>query len=217
MQFFKVVHASREWTQKIFDIIFPKRDDSLFLESLYFKKWQSLAKPAERDGIFHIFPYESKYIRGAIWQIKYRRNENLRKKLCDIASFYILPELSDKEVLENFTNPIIGAIPQSRSRKNERGFNQSEDIAKDLSEILHLPFYKFLYKCKDTPSQTTLSRNDRLKNMKGAFAILNAQNITSKNIILIDDVTTTGATLHEARKILLASGAKKVWCIALAH
>lgn len=63
----------------------------------------------------------------------------------------------------------------------------------------------------------TLSKKERLTNLKDAFALCKGVNVHGREILLVDDVTTTGATILEAKKVLLASGAKKVNCITVAH
>ena len=75
-----------------------------------------------------------------------------------------------------------------------------------------------LIKIKETEHQANIKeRRDRLKNLSDSFSVKNSKMIEGKNIILIDDVTTTGATLSEARKILKQSGAKKVIAFTVAH
>ena len=72
-------------------------------------------------------------------------------------------------------------------------------------------------KNRETKRQTTLKRSERLSNVKNSFGVLDAKNISGKNIIIIDDVVTTGATLREAKKVLIHAGARKVLCVAIAH
>jgi predicted amidophosphoribosyltransferase len=75
-----------------------------------------------------------------------------------------------------------------------------------------------LVKIEDTEHQARIKdRNVRLKNLAGTFAVKNPELIAKKNIILIDDVTTTGATLNEARRTLKKSGARKVIAFTVAH
>jgi competence protein ComFC len=75
-----------------------------------------------------------------------------------------------------------------------------------------------LIKKIDTPHQAQIhDRSHRLKNVVGSFALKNSDMINGKNIILIDDITTTGATLSEARKVLKKSGAKKIIAFTVAH
>ena len=75
-----------------------------------------------------------------------------------------------------------------------------------------------LIKTKETESQTkSKNRAERIKNLEGCFDVKNPEQIKNRNIVLLDDVTTTGATLTEARRALLARGARKVIAIVFAH
>ena len=75
-----------------------------------------------------------------------------------------------------------------------------------------------LEKIKESPSQTSVkNRAERLENLKGCFKAVNLDNVRGANIILIDDVITTGATMSEAKKALENAGARQVLCFAMAH
>ncbi|HEY4495835.1 MAG TPA: hypothetical protein VJC04_00550, partial [Candidatus Paceibacterota bacterium] len=133
-------------------------------------------------------------------------------------------ELSELEIFENFTQPLIIPVPLSSKRRRERGFNQCEILLDELTKLDTGNIFEInknlLIKIKDTSSQTkTDSRASRLKNLRGAFAVSedSGAGAAGRNIIVIDDVTTTGATLSEAIKTLRRDGARKVLGIALAH
>lgn len=88
-------------------------------------------------------------------------------------------------------------------------------IAKYLSDTI---ITNVLYKTQDTPSQVSIKdREKRLNNIKGSFAVKNPELIKDRNIILIDDVSTTGATVTEAKKVLREAGAKKVIGVVVAR
>jgi competence protein ComFC len=134
----------------------------------------------------------------------------------------ILEEIGDLRVMENFIAPIFIPIPLSPKRRRERGFNQAELIARNLFLLGKDDDFEIkdniLVKPKDTAHQAQLeNRTKRLRNLSGTFQVRNPELILGKNIILIDDVTTTGATLTEARKILLEAGARKVIAFTFAH
>ena len=98
-----------------------------------------------------------------------------------------------------------------------RGYNQAELIAKEISEKLYIPINnKILFRIKNPKRQVkTSTRSERLKNQHNTFKV--AEGVLNSNIILVDDVTTTGATIKEARDILIKNGAKKVMAITIAH
>ncbi len=112
----------------------------------------------------------------------------------------------------------IVPIPLSKKRLKERGFNQSEEIAKELSKFLEIPMASnVLLKIKETLPQVELSKNGREENIKGVFVVRIKDPIKEKNILLVDDVLTTGSTLAEAARCLKDAGAKHVWGITVAR
>ena len=107
------------------------------------------------------------------------------------------------------------AMPLSRARLSERGFNQSLEIAKPLCRALGLSLLPHACeRIRDTESQTTLPWKERAKNVRGAFAC--RENFAGKHIAIVDDVMTTGASVNELAKTLKKSGAGRVsaWVIA---
>ncbi len=104
----------------------------------------------------------------------------------------------------------VCAIPLHRVRKRERGYNQSELLARKLASLLGLPFVQPIYRRVYTRSQTNLSRQARLENLAGAFALRRKSDIARKRVILVDDVFTTGSTVNEASKLLKDAGAARV-------
>lgn len=176
--------------------------------------------------IFPLFDYRHPPIKKAIWLLKYKGKKSLAKDFAEVLYGNILQELADLAIMENFKESILIPIPIDKTRKRERGFNQSEllcDILIKLDGNTNFKLHKnILIKVKDTGHQARIeNRNERLKNIIGSFEInpkINtAETLKGQNIILIDDVTTTGATLGEARKILKEAGARKVIAFTIAH
>lgn len=168
-----------------------------------------------------LFDYKDPLIRQAIWELKYRGNRKIVALFAECLHEDLVLELSNRRLSENFNNPLLLPIPISRERKRSRGFNQSELLAEALAKKDCGNFFEvnclLLWKIKDAESQTKKNRAERLKNLNGCFAIKDPNKIHNRNIILLDDVTTTGATFEEARKTLLLAGAKKIYCVAVAH
>lgn len=111
-------------------------------------------------------------------------------------------------------NLIVTSIPLHVSRQRQRGFNQSELLAKDLARKLHLPYRTLLEKVKVTKPQAELNREQRLKNLNHAFASISTP---PHRILLVDDVATTRSTLNQAALVLKRAGAKEVFGLVLAH
>ena len=112
---------------------------------------------------------------------------------------------------------IIIPIPLHKKKLKERGFNQSLLIAKNWQKIIKLPLEKnTLIRQLHTGTQTGLKKTERKQNLKNAFMIKNSNPIINKNILLIDDVHTTGTTLNEAARRLKNHGAKQVMALTIA-
>jgi len=109
-------------------------------------------------------------------------------------------------------------VPLHKHRLTERGFNQSLLLARIVSSVLGTPLdYRSLVREKDTRSQTGLARKDRKRNVAHAFSVISTSAFKRKNVLLVDDVLTTGYTLNECAQTLKQSGALNVICLALAR
>jgi competence protein ComFC len=180
---------------------------------------------AERESenwIFPVFDYRHPPIKKAVQLLKYKGKQRLAKIFAKVIYNRILEEIADLSVLENFRDVILIPIPLSNKRKRERGFNQTEIICKELITLDQNVNFKMeskvLMRVTDNKHQAHLqNRAERLKNIIGSFVVNNAERIKNRNIILIDDVTTTGATLNEAKKVLRESGARKIIAFTVAH
>lgn len=135
----------------------------------------------------------------------------------------IFEELSEKAVgwlalmgVEFLPHAELVPMPLHYMRKWERGYNHAAILARYLGERLDLPVAEdFLVRTRNTPSQTSLSGEERKKNVKGAFSC--KEGLTGKNIVLVDDVFSSGATLRAAAKALKKKHARTVWCLTLAR
>lgn len=110
----------------------------------------------------------------------------------------------------------VVAVPMHASRLAERGFNQAEVLASALHWELGLPIIEGVERIEPTSSQILLSRQDRLHNLKDAFAVKKPKCIAGRSVWLVDDVTTTGATLEAVAKVLRGSGIKAIFGLCLA-
>lgn len=112
---------------------------------------------------------------------------------------------------------IIIPVPMSRKKLAQRGYNQSELIASKISRYSKIQLQKdIIIKVKENKTQSTLNKIQRLENIKNVYKIKNKQKIKAKNILLFDDIYTTGATVNECAKILKQAGAKTVNVLTIA-
>ncbi len=111
---------------------------------------------------------------------------------------------------------LITSVPLHKNRLKERGFNQSELIAKHLSNFLNLPYEEnILERTKETSFMYNLSKNDRKRNVKGVFSV--NRNIKGLKILIVDDILTTGATLSEVALEMKRKGANSVYALTVAR
>jgi ComF family protein len=108
-------------------------------------------------------------------------------------------------------NTVIVPVPLHQLKYNRRGFNQSELIARYLSKRLQIPGADALSRIKNTTNQVKLQRSARIENMQNVFECHDPDFVAGKNILLVDDVFTTGATLGECARMLKLAGAKKIY------
>ncbi|HZK43211.1 MAG TPA: ComF family protein [Syntrophomonadaceae bacterium] len=112
---------------------------------------------------------------------------------------------------------VIVPVPISKGRLKQRGFNQTELLAKQISKDLRLGVNnKALKRIKETPAQRELNKEEREKNLLCAFVIEDNKDIYKKNVLLVDDIYTTGSTSKECTRTLMRAGANRVSVITWA-
>lgn len=162
------------------------------------------------DEHIYIFKYEG-IIREEILKYKFQEKSYNYKMFSKII-------LNDKEMCEILREyEMIIPVPVSKRRKKDRGYNQTELIAKEISKELNIEYVKdVLYKVKDTIAQSKLNKEQREENAKGVYEIKNNQRVNNKRILLIDDIYTTGSTVRECSKILNKVNPKKIGIFTIA-
>jgi ComF family protein len=116
---------------------------------------------------------------------------------------------------KTWSQPIVVPLPLRKKRQRQRGFNQSAILAQALAAYYDYPFRADLIKVKKTAVQATLDETARLKNQAGAYQWHGAP-LTGQTVLLIDDITTSGATLAAAAEALSAAGATRIIKLAVA-
>jgi ComF family protein len=112
----------------------------------------------------------------------------------------------------------IVPVPLHQKRERERGYNHAQIISKYLAGFKDVQLLdKHLVKAKNVPPQMSLAMEDRLRSVKGAFAVNRQEEVKGKVILLLDDVFTTGSTVGECSKLLLKAGAQEVRAITIAQ
>jgi competence protein ComFC len=172
--------------------------------------------------IHPLFSYKDKVVRNAIWHLKYKNTRGLGAIFARHLYEYILEFFGDDYQLNKKLKIIVVPIPLTQTRERTRGYNQSEIIARSI--VAHDHDKVFIHdnaslgrKESDVRQSHTKNKKERERNIVDCFYAKKPENIKGKIILLIDDVVTTGATLREARKVLLEAGAKKVIAFTVAH
>lgn len=194
----------------ILEILLPRRKSDAVVETLEHHDLLRLSLP---NGSL---PYHDGRIKALVWEIKYRGNA----RALSLAGQHLAERLTEI-VGEEIGRPLLIPVPMQESRKKERGYNQTELLCEAAMQHMDKIMYAIQYApaalCKknDSRPQQSLSRKRRLRNvhrsMEGDVSL--AKN---RVCIILDDVTTTGATFKEASRALQEAGAGKTLCIALA-
>lgn len=165
--------------------------------------------------IITVVSYKNPLVREVIKKFKYDYIKELANPLSQLL---IKPMTLCRIPSIPHNNTIVVPVPLHNNRLRKRGFNQAELLAKEIANHFNLPLETNILKrtIPTEPQANIKDEDERRKNIKNVFAINFEQSIENKNIILIDDVLTTGATLSEAGKILKKSGAKEIWALVIA-
>ncbi|WP_455544330.1 ComF family protein [Intestinibacter sp.] len=129
---------------------------------------------------------------------------------------YVAQIMSEKMELENIIADYLLFVPLHKKRLRKRGFNQSEKIAQDLSDITGIPVLNCIFREKNTKRLYNLNRFERQQELKNSFIIKDDENLLhNKNVILVDDIFTTGSTSNEISKMLKLIPVQKITVLAL--
>lgn len=210
--------------EKILNLIFPNvcgfcdqinsnnlcKNCELMLSKYEIDCIKNCSKEKYFDYLFCALKYEN-IVRKKIIQYKFNEKSYLYKTFAKII-------IKNKKIF-GFLKlyDIIISVPMFENRKAVRGYNQSELIAKEIAKAAELIFGKdILIKIKDTKVQSTLTKTQRMANLKNVFSVIDTAKIKGKKVILIDDIYTTGSTVNECSKVLKQAGAKEICVVTIA-
>ena len=218
-----MLKSLKKFLSSLLDFILPRRSNFEIVKNLKSEDILSLPKAPKIEGLSWISPlfyYKDNKVRAIIWELKYKENIIVLGCIGKLIFEEIIALVSDIVLFDHDAGFLLIPIPISNERRAERGYNQSEFIAKAVLEndpghvLLYTP--QWFQKIKDTPIQSrSQSREERMGNLVGCFEA--DPRVLGKYVILIDDVVTTGSTLSEARRTLLEAGARDVFAFTIAH
>ena len=163
-----------------------------------------------RTRRYHLLKY-NEFIREKMINYKFNDKAYLYKMFFEIC-------INNKNACDFIKSyDIIIPVPIHKKRKKQRGYNQSELIAKQLASYLNIVFYKdILIKEKNVVAQSSLSKEKRIQNVKNVYKIKNKEKILGKKVLIFDDIYTTGATTNECKDVIILAGAKEVGIFTIA-
>lgn len=184
--------------------------------------------PVYSKDIVVLFDYQNKIVRLITKFIKYKNNARLRRRVAGFLYEEIIDISSEIAIFEG-APPMLMPMPMSKNEKRNRGFNQCEELVREIKKLggenIEVS-YNTLKKVRETERQTKLSREERLENVRNSMCVPMTIGTASERsrgsasgrvVIVLDDVYTTGASLSEARRALLSAGAKRVIGLFIAH
>ena len=200
---------------RFLDLLFPPRSAEEILRDVSLDDFLAKLAPRlvadTRPETVGLLPFSAASVRAAIHEAKYHGGEYAFGLLSTALADYL------READDGFRTPVIVPVPLGKARRKERGFNQIEEVAKRIARELGIPVDAgLLVRVRETASQVSLPRVQRLENMRGAFGAAHELD-PARTYIVIDDVITTGATLQAAVDALKEAGAKHIVPLALAH
>ncbi|MFN8674612.1 MAG: ComF family protein [Candidatus Sericytochromatia bacterium] len=169
----------------------------------------SICKECEKriplfENLFTLGAYNG-LLKTVIYNLKY----DGIKKLSNPLGKFLAEEIKNKIDLKKID--YVTSIPVSKEKLKKRGFNQAELIALSVSKTLIKPYKQILKRHKETEAQHSLSATEREENLKSAFSLNTKKNLAGKNILIIDDIFTTGSTIQETCRVLKTYDINKIY------
>jgi ComF family protein len=163
--------------------------------------------------VISFFPYRNEVVRTALIEIKTRFNKKIIRLLGKVLCQKLIPLAEGR--------PLLIPIPMTKKSMRERGWNQCELLVKAIvTEDKGVNFEictDELVKARKKEDQVGKGRKETFENLRGCFAVKDIERVRGRNVMVLDDIVTTGATLEEARRALTAAGVKKIILASVAH
>jgi len=195
-------------------------------KTIKFQEKKTKSFNLKRENLKEIFiagDYDNKLLAKLITAFKYEGIKNIGDDLGKFLNFFWdgkmkIIKLEDEYLALRLENALIIPLPLTKTRRKERGFNQAEILALNFCREFSAEIFLGLKRKGRKKHQASLNEKQRLKNVEGQFFLPEKERsfVLNRDIILIDDVITTGAALNEAARILKEAGAKEVFALVLA-
>ena len=198
--------------EALLDIIYPYDNKCIICGIEGFRgicsRCKSDIKRVQEQEEIIAYGYYGGVLKKLILNLKYHKSFIAGKVLADLLCQIIIEK--------KLSIDCICYVHISKDSLKKRGFNQCSVLAKNISSILDIPVIDCLVKVKETKEQKLLGKEERMKNILDAFEIKNKEKLFKKNILLIDDVYTTGATINECKKNIEKCNINKIYLLTIA-
>ncbi len=191
-----------------YDPLCPRCREALSL-TFQPKKFLSLGGNGFADEMLALFPYSEHAVKILVFGWKQHRYASYPA----IFGEYVKRTMADKVAFSNID--LVTFAPRRASATRSAGFDQAQELATEVANILDKPLETLLARRGFSRAQRTLSAQERIQNVAGIFYPTRA--LEGETVLLIDDVVTTGATVRECARVLKGAGAQKVYVLTLAH
>ena len=217
----------RALVSHLLSVLFPaKRKPGRRWESITADYFETAVTKATHDAVLSragavaMFSYNDPLVKEAMHALKYNGERHVAAIFGALVAEHLKEDLADRALLHD-TAPLLIPIPVTFGRHIERSYNQTELIAQETAKRLpgRLEYAPNILVRQEFKGSNALAstRRERSSNVRGAFEVTDTEIVVGRDIILLDDIITTGATTHEATATLLGCGARSVSCIAVAH
>ena len=178
------------------------------------------AEKSSLPDTISFYPYADRRIARLVWALKYEGLSGAGAAIVPLMKTVLADELAARANYEGFAAPVLTVVPASRRRLKLYRHNHLEALGEALAAACALTFEPGLLEIARETEKAQMSiksRDERLVNLQGAFRARDENALRNKNILVLDDVVTTGATLQEARRALTEAGAARVIGLTFAH
>ncbi len=206
------------YIQVLLDFILPRDAEVAFLQGLTPDALSLLCKPAQNRADSYttaLYSYKDERIKKLVWHLKFKEQRWVAERF----GFLLAQRIS----VEKFSGKtLLIPVPIHKKRRRERGYNQCEWLCEGITQHLdadtHIVYSpNIVVRDVYTVKQSWSSKTARKKNIRNVFRVIDKVVIAGTHIIIIDDVCTTGATLDEVRRTLVAAGALSVKAFVIAR
>lgn len=195
---------------RLLDVLVPPRHTETLVRELTHHHLRPLVLRGEKSGSL---PYHDERVMALVWEVKYHANPRAAR-----VAGLMLSDVLIAVAGESLGTPLLIPVPMHARRRRERGHNQTEVLCE--AALPHMSgFYEYapgaLMRLRHTQTQQSLHKHERAHNIEGSMEA--TSKVFGRVCVVVDDVSTTGATFKEAARALRARGAARVECIALAY